>query len=92
MLKRTFTSRHDPMNGSLQAHLALESIGVEFPDPGAIAGISIGTTVEAQQERLPVTRPAYIDSEVAGCFTLAADCIDAKQVDPRVEKRDIPAE
>ncbi|WP_292392246.1 hypothetical protein [Methanoculleus sp. UBA303] len=38
--------------------------------------------MEYQQERLSVTRLAYIDSEIAGFFTLVADCIDAKQVDP----------
>ena len=39
-------------------------------------------SMEYQQERLSVTRLAYIDSEIAGFFTLVADCIDAKQVDP----------
>ncbi len=46
--------------------------------------------MEYQQERLSVTRLAYIDSEIAGFFTLVTDCIDAQQVDPRNGKRGYP--
>jgi GNAT superfamily N-acetyltransferase len=50
----------------------------------------IEDSMEYQQERLSVTRLAYVDSEIAGFFTLVTDCIDAKQVDPEDGKRGYP--
>jgi len=50
----------------------------------------IKDSMEYQQERLSVTRLAYIDSEVVGFFTLVTDCIDAKQVAPGDGRRGYP--
>jgi GNAT superfamily N-acetyltransferase len=53
-------------------------------------GFLIEDSMEYQQERLSVTRLAYVDSEIVGFFTLVADCIDAKQVDPGDGKKGYP--
>jgi GNAT superfamily N-acetyltransferase len=50
----------------------------------------IEDSMEYQQERLSVTRLAYINSEIVGFFTLVTDCIDAKQVAPEDGRREHP--
>jgi len=45
---------------------------------------------EYQQERLSVTRLAYLDTDLVGFFTLVTDCIDANQVDPKDGKKGYP--
>ena len=50
----------------------------------------IDDSMEYQQERLSVTRLAYIYSEIAGFFTLVTDCIDAKQVASEDGRRGYP--
>lgn len=45
---------------------------------------------EYQQERLSVTRLAYLDDVLVGFFTLVTDCIDASQVDPEDGKKGYP--
>ena len=50
----------------------------------------IDDSMEYQQERLSVTRLAYINSEIVGFFTLVTDCIDAKQVASEDGRRGYP--